>query len=268
MVQVIAHERQIANTFLNPPDCRLFIFLYSFPRYLVRMRILVIEDEPHMLELLRKGLYEREFSVMTAVDGETGLEIASTYQFDSIVLDIGLPKLDGYGVISALRSRAQMAPVLILTARDAEDDIIRGLELGADDYLTKPFSFAELVARLQSITRRRRHEEGGTIEAGDVVVDPIRRSVTRNKLSIDLTRNEFLLLVCLARRTGQCVTRQTLMEFVWGPDHFVRPNTLDFLVNALRAKIDTPFPRKLIGTVRGAGYIFKHSEAMPAEAAQ
>jgi two-component system copper resistance phosphate regulon response regulator CusR len=259
---------QISNAYLNFPDCRVFIFLYSFPRYRRAMRILVIEDEPRMLELLRKGLYERDFTVMTAADGETGLEISSTHQFDSIVLDIGLPKLNGYGVICALRSRGLMAPVLMLTARDAEDDIIRGLEMGADDYLTKPFSFAELVARLQSITRRRRHEENSTIEAGDVVVDPIRHSVTRNNQSIDLTRNEFLLLVCLARRTGQCVARQTLMEFVWGPDHAVRPNTLDFLVNSLRAKIDTPYSRKLIGTVRGAGYVFRRLANAHGEAAR
>lgn len=246
----------------------MFIFLYSISRYFGSMRILVIEDEPRMLELLRKGLYERDFSVMTAADGETGLEIASAHNFDSIVLDIGLPKLDGYGVLRALRSRGQMAPVLILTARDAEDDIIRGLELGADDYLTKPFSFAELVARLQSIMRHGRQEENSTIEAGDVVVDPIRHSVTCNMQSVDLTRNEFLLLVCLARQTGQCVARQTLMEFVWGPNHDVRPNTLDFLVNSLRAKIDSPFHRKLIGTVRGAGYIFRHAAAAPAKAAR
>ncbi len=232
------------------------------------MRILVIEDEPRMQELLRKGLYERDFTVMTATDGETGVEIALTHQFDSIVLDIGLPKLDGYGVLRALRSRGMTVPVLILTARDAEDDIIRGLELGADDYLTKPFSFAELVARLQSITRPRHHEECGSINAGDVVVDPIRHSVTRNMQSIDLTRNEFLLLVCLARETGQCVARHTLMEFVWGPDHTVRPNTLDFLVNSLRAKIDTPFRKKLISTVRGAGYVFGNAAAAPAKTAR
>lgn len=232
------------------------------------MQILVIEDEPRMLELLRKGLYEREFAVMTATDGETGLEIALAHQFDCIVLDIGLPKLDGYGVIRALRSRGMMAPILILTARDAEDDIIRGLELGADDYLTKPFSFAELVARLQSIARHRRRQENGIIKAGDVVVDPIRRSVTCNMQTIDLTRNEFLLLECLTSRVDQCVARQTLMKFVWGPNHAVRPNTLDFLVNSLRGKIDTPFRRKSIGTVRGAGYIFKRAGAIPAKATQ
>jgi DNA-binding response OmpR family regulator len=225
------------------------------------MRILIIEDEPRMLELLRKGLYEHGFTVMTAPDGETGLDIATAHEFDSIVLDIGLPRLDGYELMKALRKGGRMTPVLMLTARDAEDDIIRGLDLGADDYLTKPFSFAELVARLQSITRPRREEGDGTITAEDVVIDLIRHSVFRNMQSIDLTRLEFLLLVCLVRRAGQCVLRQTLMEFVWGLDHAVGASALDVLVNSLRAKIHAPFRKRLIGTVRGAGYIFRRTSA-------
>lgn len=139
------------------------------------MRILVIEDEPRMLELLRKGLQEHQCAVMTATDGETGLEIASGFEFDAIVLDIGLPRRDGYSVISALRERGSAARVLMLTARDGEDNIIRGLDLGADDYLTKPFAFPELVARLQSVTRGSRLDGTHRIEAGDLVVDPVRR---------------------------------------------------------------------------------------------
>jgi|ERR1035437_308225 DNA-binding response OmpR family regulator len=166
------------------------------------MQILVIEDESRMLELLRKGLNEHGFAVMTAADGETGLDIAMAHQFDSIVLDIGLPKLDGYNLMQALRLQGRTTPVLMLTARDGEDDIIRGLEMGADDYLTKPFSFAELVARLQSITRHNRPKQDGTIESGEVVVDPIRHSVTRNMDNIDLTRNEFLLWCALCARPG------------------------------------------------------------------
>ncbi len=225
------------------------------------MRILIIEDEPRMLELLRKGLYEHGFTVMTAPDGETGLDIATAHEFDSIVLDIGLPRLDGYELMKALRKGGRITPVLMLTARDAEDDIIRGLDLGADDYLTKPFSFAELVARLQSITRPRREEGDGTIAAEDVVIDLTRHSVARNMQKIDLTRLEFLLLVCLVRRAGLCVPRQTLMKCVWGPDHAVGASALDVLVNSLRAKIDAPFRKRLIGTVRGAGYIFRRSSA-------
>lgn len=230
------------------------------------MQILIIEDELRMLELLRTGLNEHGFAVMAAADGETGLEIAMAHEFDSIVLDVGLPKLDGYSLMQALRAQGRTTPVLMLTARDAEDDIIHGLDMGADDYLTKPFSFAELVARLQSVTRRPRPKQDGIIESDEVVVDPIRHSVTRNMENIDLTRNEFLLLMCLVRRAGQCVARKTLMEFVWGPEHAVRPNTLEFLVNSLRAKIDTPYSRKLIGTVRGAGYVFRRLAVAHGEA--
>jgi DNA-binding response OmpR family regulator len=232
------------------------------------MRTLIVEDEPRMLELLRKGLYENGFTVMTAPDGESGLEIATTHEFDAVVLDIGLPRMDGYYVMMAMRARARMTPVLMLTARDTEDDIIRGFDLGADDYLTKPFSFPELVARLQSITRRRREQGGSTIEVGDVVIDLLRHAVTRNLKTIDLTRLEFLLLACLVRRAGQCVPRQTVMDSVWGPDHPVGPGTLDVLVNSLRAKFDAPYPMKLIGTVRGSGYIFNPDSVREGSAMQ
>jgi DNA-binding response OmpR family regulator len=209
------------------------------------MRILVIEDETRMLELLRKGLYEHDFAVMTAADGETGLEIATAHEFDAIVLDVGLPRMDGYGMMQALRARGRATPVLMLTARDKEDDIIRGLDLGA---------------RLQSITRRPRDKVDATIEVGEVVVDLHRHKVTRNLKSIDLTRLEFLLMASLVRRAGQCVPRQTLMDSVWGPDHAMGASTLDVLVNSLRAKFDAPYSKKLIGTVRGSGYIF-HDDA-------
>jgi DNA-binding response OmpR family regulator len=225
------------------------------------MRILIVEDEPRMLELLRKGLYEHGFTVMTACDGEKGLEMASAHELDAIVLDIGLPKLDGFALMQALRTRTRRTPVLMLTARDTEDDIIRGLDLGADDYLTKPFSFSELVARLQSITRRDREEGDGTIKAADLVIDPIRRTVTRNGEGIDLTRLEFLLLTCLTRNVGRCVPRQTLMESVWGADNPVGAAALDVLVSSLRAKIDAPHGKKLIDTVRGSGYLFRRSAA-------
>jgi DNA-binding response OmpR family regulator len=227
------------------------------------MRILIIEDEVRMLDLLRKGLYEHGFTVMTAVDGETGLEMASAHELDAVVLDIGLPKLDGFALMQALRARALKTPVLMLTARDTENDIIHGLDVGADDYLTKPFSFPELVARLQSITRRHRNEDQGAIQAGAVILDPIRRAAKRNGESIDLTRLEFKLLLCLLQNAGQCVPRQRLIEFVWGKGHAVGPTALDVMVNALRAKIDAPYRNKLIGTVRGSGYIFRLDATVP-----
>jgi DNA-binding response OmpR family regulator len=232
------------------------------------MRILVIEDEPRMLELLRTGLYEQGFAVMTAADGETGLEIAKLHELNAIVLDIGLPKLDGYQLMQALRACGRLTPVLMLTARDTEDEIIRGLDVGADDYLTKPFSFPELIARIQSITRHHREEDDGTLAVGDVVIDPLRHMVTRSGNSIDLTRLEFLLLTCLAQRAGQCAPRQALMEFVWGERPSVGPTALDVLVNSLRAKIDVPYSKKLIGTVRGSGYMFMHGGGAPARTAR
>ena len=232
------------------------------------MRILIVEDEPRMLELLRKGLYEHGYTVMAAADGETGLEIATVHEFDSIVLDIGLPQMNGFELMKALRAQARRTPVLMLTARDTEDDIIRGLDLGADDYLTKPFSFPELVARLHSITRSHREEGEGTISIEDVVVDPIRHTVTRNGASVGLTRLEFHLLVCLARRCGQCVPRQALTQALWGPDHAVGRSALDVLMNSLRAKVDTPYRKKLIGTVRGLGYTLRTFASAPDEASR
>lgn len=223
------------------------------------MRILVIEDEPRMLELLTQGLREYGFATMTASDGEAGLDIAMAYDFHAILLDIGLPRRDGYELTRMLRERGCAIPVLMLTARDTEDDIIRGLDLGADDYMTKPFAFAELVARLQSITRHHREDGIDRIEVGDLVVDPVRHSVTRCNTSVELTRLEYLLLDCLVRRAGQCVSREFLMERVWGRNHGAGPGALDVLVNSLRSKVDVPYRCKLIYTVRGSGYVLKHN---------
>jgi DNA-binding response OmpR family regulator len=221
------------------------------------MRILIIEDEFRMLELLRRGLYEAGYTVMTASDGETGLAMAMAHDFQAIVLDIGLPRRDGFEVAQVLWEHKRTTPILMLTARDAEDDIIRGLDLGADDYMTKPFSFAELVARLQSITRPRR-EEPIRIEAGDLTVDPINHLVVRGNATIDLTRTEFALLGRLARSPGICVSREALTESIWGAKSGVGPGALDALVSCLRRKLDAPFQQKLIRTVRGTGYILRH----------
>jgi DNA-binding response OmpR family regulator len=193
---------------------------------------------------------------MTAADGEAGLEIASAYSLGAIVLDIGLPRLDGYGVIRNLRARGCATPVLMLTARDSEDEIICGLDLGADDYLTKPFAFPELIARLQSIMRPFRQEEIAVLSAGRISMDTIRRQVTRDNLGIDLTRHEYRLLECLMRSAGECVPRAQIMECIWGAHHEVGSSALDVLVNGLRAKIDAPFQDRHIGTVRGSGYVF------------
>lgn len=220
------------------------------------MRILVIEDEPRMLELLRKGLYESGCTVMTASDGEAGLTLATNFEFDAVVLDIGLPLRDGYEVARVLRERKSSVPILMLTARDKEDDIIHGLNIGADDYLTKPFSFPELVARLQAVTRQTRKNAESTLEVDDVVVDLTRHTAYRNLVNLNLTPHEYQLLVCLMRSAGECVRRKTLMECVWGDAQEVGTGTLDVLVNSLRSKIDASYQEKLIATVRRSGYLF------------
>jgi DNA-binding response OmpR family regulator len=189
----------------------------------------------------------------------TGLEIATAFQFDAIVLDIGLPLMDGYEMMAALRKRAHGTPVLMLTARDTEDDIILGLDLGADDYMTKPFSFLELAARLQAICRSGKKESIDTLAEGDVTVDLTRQAAKRGQYTVELTRLEMLLLVCLMRDAGRCVTRHKLMESIWGADHVVSSSALDVLINSLRTKIDNPFEQKLIGTARGLGYFFRHT---------
>jgi DNA-binding response OmpR family regulator len=218
------------------------------------MRILVIEDELRMLELLRLGLHEHGCAVMTALDGETGLQIAATCEFEVVILDIGLPGCDGFEVLQTLKQRHSAARILMLTARDAEDEIIRGLDLGADDYMTKPFSFLELTARLQSVSRAPRGVTDTRIEVRDLVVDTIRRTVVRDHQTVALSRSEFSLLASLLRAAGHCVSRESLTKAIWGPGANVGAGALDVLVNALRAKVDSPYQHKLIHTVRGSGY--------------
>jgi two-component system copper resistance phosphate regulon response regulator CusR len=220
----------------------------------------VIEDEPRMRELLRRGLQELDCAVMTAMDGETGLEIASGCEFDAIVLDIGLPRCDGYDVLRTLRARSNGTRVLMLTARDGEDEIIRGLDSGADDYLTKPFSFAEFVARLQSIIRHARPDAIGVLKVGDLEVDPVKRLATRGNKRIELSRSEFHLLIALVRGEGECVPRRSLMDSIWGSNCDVSGGALDVLVNSLRCKIEIGNRPKLIHTVRGFGYLLGVAE--------
>ena len=221
------------------------------------MKLLVVEDEKRMVELLRKGLQEEGHTVVCATDGLEGLSIAKSYEFDAILLDVMLPKLSGYDVAKRLRKEKVPTPILMLTAKDTVQDIVHGLDLGADDYLTKPFSFEELIARLRAIKRRAKVPQPTTLQVGDLVLDPVTREVRRNGAMIFLTRTEYGLLENLMDRAGKVVPRQFLIESVWGFDREIEENTLDAFVRLLRNKVDGNAQKKLIHTVRGVGYMVR-----------
>lgn len=215
----------------------------------VQQRILVVEDDPRMLDLLCKGLREVGHTTMPASDGESGLDLATKHDFDAIILDLGLPLADGMQIVTSLRAENRHTPILIVTARDTEDDIVRGLESGADHYLVKPFSFPELLARLNGLTRtsNRSHVRG------HIRLNPLRLTVLRDNRVVQLTRSEYLLLSALYQHAGKTVSRTLLAESIWGNTH-VDSNTLDVLVNSLRSKFDGPYATKRILTIRGIGY--------------
>jgi len=220
------------------------------------MQILVVEDEQRMGELLRRGLTEEGHHVVVARDGATGFEMARAAQFDVIVLDMMLPQMDGLTVARRLRAARNQTPILVLTAKDAAPDVIRGLDAGADDYLTKPFSFEILLARLRAVSRRGVIAQPACLTAADVTLDPATRRVTRGSAELNLTRREFSLLELLLRNCGRVVRRETILESVWGFDCDVNENTLEAFVRLLRLKVDTRGP-KLIHTVRGVGYALR-----------
>jgi DNA-binding response OmpR family regulator len=221
------------------------------------MKLLIIEDESRMADLLCKGLTEEGHTVTSACDGAEGLELAKSYEFDVILLDIMLPKLTGYEVAKRLRAEKIRTPILMLTARDAVPDIVRGLDMGADDYLTKPFSFEELVARLRAVKRRALAAADTSLHVGDLVLDPAGREVRRGEHRLSLTRTEYNLLERLIYRAGKVVSRQSLIEAVWGFDREIEENTLDAFMHLLRAKVDSPGQPRLIHTVRGVGYMIR-----------
>jgi DNA-binding response OmpR family regulator len=220
------------------------------------MQILVIEDEQRMADLLKRGLTEEGHNVVVARDGAAGLEIANSSQFDVIVLDIMLPKLDGVTVARRLRAARNQTPILALTAKDTSSDVIQGLDAGADDYLTKPFSFEVLLARLRAVSRRGVIPKSVCLEAADVTLDPATRRVLRGSEELNLTPREFSLLELLLRNSGRVVRRETILESVWGFDCDVNENTLEAFVRLLRLKVDARGP-KLIHTVRGVGYALR-----------
>jgi len=226
------------------------------------MKLLVVEDEARMVELLRKGLSEEGHTVVCARDGSEGLDLARNYEFDVIILDVMMPKLNGYQVAQRLRSAHIATPLLMLTAKDSVPDLVRGLDSGADDYLTKPFAFEELLARLRAVKRRAPVPQQTKLQVGNLVVDPATREVSRAGSDILLTRTEYNLLERLMYRAGKVVSRRSLIEAVWGFDREIEENTLDAFVRLLRTKIDTKGQAKLIHTVRGVGYMIR-SEAHP-----
>jgi DNA-binding response OmpR family regulator len=219
------------------------------------MRILTIEDEPRMSALLHKGLSEHGHDVTVALDGAEGLKLTLDREFDVVLLDLGLPGLSGYDVAQVLQERKYPASILMLTAYNKEDEIVRGLNLGADDYLTKPFSFPELLARLRAVTRPAPQSAPTTFAIADLVVDTVRHKVTRSGQAIELTRTEYQLLELLAQHSPRVVSRSTLIEGVWRDYREVTPGALDVLVNSLRGKLDAPFTVKLLHTLRGSGYL-------------
>jgi DNA-binding response OmpR family regulator len=220
------------------------------------MQVLVIEDEQRMAELLKRGLTEEGHRVVIARDGVEGLEMARSFPFDVIVLDIGLPQMNGLTIARRLRESHNRTPVLMLTARDSTTDIVNGLDSGGDDYLTKPFSFEVFLARLRSVSRRGPIERPPCLQIADLKLDPATREVTRNGVAINLTPREYALLELLLQNTGRVVTRQSILEAVWGFNTDVSENTLEAFVRLLRMKIDAQAP-KLIYTVRGIGYCIK-----------
>jgi DNA-binding response OmpR family regulator len=225
------------------------------------MRVLIVEDDRSMAALLKKGLEEENQVVSAAFDGPSGLELAKSYEFDVIILDWMLPAMDGVEVMRRLRKSGNATPILMLTARDAMQDIVKGLDAGADDYLTKPFSFAEFLARIRALTRRPNViSHVRRLKVDDLVIDPATHQVFRGEREIQLTPTEYKLLEFLVRRTGRVASRQAIVEAVWGLESEVEENTLDAFVRLLRKKVDQQHKLKLIQTVRGFGYCVRARE--------
>lgn len=222
------------------------------------MRVLLIEDDEKMAGFVRKGLKEEGFSVAHAADGESGLHLAVTEAFDAAIVDIMLPGKDGLAIIDEVRRRQVPLPVLILSAKRSVDERVRGLRAGGDDYLTKPFAFSELLARLQALVRRAQSvPESSVLEVGPLRIDLARRSVTRDGRKIDVPPREFALLVYLARNVGRVVSKTMIMEQVWDYDFDPQTNVVESRMCRLRDKVDRGFDRQLLHTVRGVGYVLR-----------
>jgi DNA-binding response OmpR family regulator len=221
------------------------------------MRILVIEDDKDLAQFIRKGLQEERHAVDVAEDGEAGLELASSGGYDLMIVDVMLPKLDGLSFCRRVRGWGDQTPILLLTARDSVEDKVAGLDTGADDYLTKPFAFAELVARVRALIRRGGPAPASELKAADLVVDPAAHRVWRGGKEINLTNKEYALLEYLLRNRNRVLTRTAIIEHVWGLNYDPMTNIVDVHIRALRAKMDKDFSPPLITTVRGVGYMLE-----------
>ncbi len=218
------------------------------------MRILVVEDERRMADLLRQGLSEEGHTVTVATEGPEGLSLAQSSAFDLVLLDVMLPGLDGFSIARRMRDEHNQTPILILTARDTNQDIVEGLNLGADDYLTKPFSFEVLLARVRAVSRRGPIPQPVRLEVADLTLNQSTREVSRGARKIGLTRTEFAILEMLMRNAGRVVPRDVLIDGVWGGSSDIESNTLDAFVRLLRGKIEASGEARLIQTIRGIGY--------------
>jgi len=226
------------------------------------MRVLIVEDDPRMAVVLRDALEKMSHRTVLAATGTEGLEIARSHQFESILLDAMLPGMDGFAVARSLRDAHVSTPILMLTARDATSDVVRGLDSGVDDYLTKPFVFEELFARLRALGRRRHTSAELLYRVEDLELDPLTHTASRACRPISLTRTEFLLLEFMLRNPNVVLRRDAIINAVWGYEHTVENNTLDAFMKQLRSKIDGASEKKLIQTVRGFGYRLSADKAL------
>jgi heavy metal response regulator len=224
------------------------------------MRLLLVEDDPNLGRFIQKGLQEERYAVDIATDGEEGLLLATVNPYDLVILDVMLPKLDGLSVCRKLRVERKPTPILLLTARESVEDRVTGLDTGADDYLTKPFAFAELLARVRALLRRGSVLPLGRLKALDLELDPVSHRVWRAGQEIPLTNKEFALLEYLLRNANQVLTRTAIIEHVWDIHYDSMTNIVDVHIRALRTKMDRTFPPPLIHTVRGVGYTLKTEE--------
>jgi len=216
--------------------------------------VLLIDDDTELSKLLEEYLQSEQFELHSAHDGPSGLEKALANHYSAVVLDVMLPVLDGFELAKRLRAAGNATPILFLTARDTEDDLIRGLDEGGDDYLTKPFSFREFAARLRALTRRLPQTAPTILRVGDLALDRATHNVTRANRCIELTRTEYSLLEFFMRHPGQVLTRDVLIDAVWGLSETIESNTLDTFIKLLRQKVDSGYKQKLLHTVRGFGY--------------